>query len=150
MDLTATYSNNDDPRTEYKFVHAVPPPANAPPVGAGGNASGKWYEPVTVTAYQPGNRESITELSGNTSFQYDFVNKGYSRETSSPTSTLSETIVPAPACDLAEMWQVAIKTKDAPPNAVATVRYSASGYDFSIASTSVLLTFDKDCKVANS
>jgi len=148
MDLTATYT--PAPSTEYKFVHQVARPANAPPVGAGGSASGNWYEPVTITAFRPGERQSISETSGNTSFSYDFVNQGYSRETDDPTSALSEPTVPAPQCDLAQLWKVAIQTKDAPQDAVATVTYSATGYEFSIASTTVSLTFDKDCKVVSS
>ena len=146
MDLNASYS--PAPNTEYKFVHQVAPPANAPPVGAGGNANGIWYEPVTITAYQPGKRESIYERSGNTSLSYQFVNDGYSRETDDPTSTLSDPIIPAPQCNLAQFWQVAIQSYDAPPNAVATIDYTANGYDFSIADANVFVKFDTHCQSA--
>ena len=144
MDLTATYS--PAPNTEYKFVHQVAPPANAPPVGAGGNVSGIWYEPVTITAYQPGKRESIYESNGNSSVSYQFVNDGYSRETDDPISKLSDPIIAAPHCDLAQLWKVAIKNYDAPPNSVATIDYTANGYDFSIADTNVSITFDTNCQ----
>jgi hypothetical protein len=146
MDLTATYKPG--PSTKYKFVHQVPPPANAPPVGAGGNASDTWYEPVTITAYRPGQVESITRTSGNSRVSYTFVNNGYSRETDDPISRLSDPILAAPRCDLAQLWKVAIQTYDAPPNAVATIEYTANGYDFSIAGTNVSITFDKNCQNA--
>ncbi len=144
MDLTAPYSPG--PHTIYKFVHQIGPPTNAPPVGAGGNVSGIWYEPVTITAYQPGKRESIFESNGSSSTSYQFVNNGYSRETDDPISKLSDPILAAPQCDLAQLWKVAITTRDAPSNAVATIEYTTNGYDFSISGTNVSMTFDMNCQ----
>jgi hypothetical protein len=147
QDLTATYS--PAPRTEYKFVEEVPAPTNAPPIGAGGSATAKWYKPIVITAYRPGQSESIREYSGNTSLQYTFVNKGYSRETSDVRNN-AVTILAPPACDLAQMWKTAIQTANAQPNAVATITYSTSGYRFEITGTNVSLTFGIDCNVTAS
>src|SRR5262245_41713872 len=40
----------------YQFVREVPPPADAPPVGAGGSADGKYHEQIDVRLARPGMR----------------------------------------------------------------------------------------------
>ena len=144
MELTATYS--PAPSVEYKFVHKVPRPDNAAPVGAGGANTGDWYEPITIDASQPGKWWSVSKTSGNVTTKYSYMNQGMERETSTPENGLDSEIVPAPACSFAELWKVALK-KDAPKDAVATIEYDQNGYRFNIIGLGYDLDFDTKCQV---
>jgi len=143
MDLTATY--RPAPQTEYTFVQPTAAPTNAPPIGVNSNADAQWYLPITITAYQPGQNQYIRESSGGSSLEYTFTNNGYSREVSSVNNN-AKNILPAPTCDLAQLWKIAIQTANAPPTAVATITYKATGYQFDITGTAVHLTFGMDCQ----
>src|SRR5262245_17572431 len=47
LDLNASYN----PYIQYRFYHQLAsPPANAPPVGAGGSPNQNWFEVIDVTA----------------------------------------------------------------------------------------------------
>ena len=60
MDLNASYGSAS-PRTDYKFaLKLAVPPTNAPPVGAGGGEGKKWYQPVEIEVYEPGQRRHIS------------------------------------------------------------------------------------------
>ncbi|HVO41555.1 MAG TPA: hypothetical protein VMT34_02975 [Aggregatilineales bacterium] len=144
LDLNATYS--PAPRVDYEFVHEVPRPADAPPVGAGGTGTGPWYEPVTIEVYQPGARRHVTRIGGGVSTSFDYVNDGMTRDTDSPTTSLSDPIVVAPKCGFADLWKVALQN-DAPKDAVARIDYKAAGYSFSISALKVYLQFDLDCRL---
>ncbi len=65
LDLNANYS--PAPQVEFRFVHEIPRPTNAPPVGAGSTGRGPWYEPVTITVYHPGERRSFYYSGGGVS-----------------------------------------------------------------------------------
>jgi hypothetical protein len=71
LDLNASYR----PYTTYKFYREVPPPADAPPVGAGGKAGGKWYEPVQVRASEPGQWYHVTRTGGGVSQEFSYKNE---------------------------------------------------------------------------
>ena len=114
LDLTAT---NYYPRVTLEFVVPSGPPADAPPIGAGGATDGKWYIPVDIDIFQPGQWRSVS--SGSNSYSY--VHKGMERDTGSPTSS-DPAILPDPTCSFADMWTVAMKN-DAPEAAVAIIDY---------------------------
>lgn len=135
LDLTEDYY----PRVSYEFAREVPRPDDAPPVGAGGSAGGKWYESIEIEAYQP---NQWRRVSG--SQNYTYMNKGMEREVNSP-QTLSVTFIPPPACSFADLWAVAM-TRDAPHDAVATIDYDVDGYDFRISDVSISLQFDAECQ----
>lgn len=135
LDLTVT---NYTPRVVYEFTRETPRPADAPPIGAGGTA-GKWYENISIEAYQPGKWWSVSSSSGD----YSFMNKGMEREVEKPTSS-QPTTVPAPRCSFADLWAEALK-HDAPRDAVAIIEYDRYGYRFSISGLSIDLRFDMEC-----
>jgi hypothetical protein len=143
LDLNATYTPAPDAEYRFRRRLAAPPP-NAPPVGAGGAATGSWYEPVLVRVYQPGQRRQVTSTGPQGRISTWYVNRGMTKETGQP---VAETVtpLPAPACSLQALWQVAI-ARGAPPDAVATVEYSRDGYAFTIRGTPVSLQFGPDCQ----
>jgi hypothetical protein len=143
MDLLATYT--PAPSAEYRFrrrLAAAPP--NAPPVGAGGSASGVWYEPVIIKVYQPGQRRQVQVTKGNSRVSGFYVNRGMTRETGQP---VAETItpLPPPACSLALMWTLA-RALGAPPDAVAAISYTRDGYTFTIRGTPTTFRLGPDCQ----
>lgn len=140
MELTAEYSPS--PYVEYDFMREVPRPADAPPIGAGGANTDPWYEPIEITASQPGKWWTVSSSSS----EYSYMNQGMERETSRARNGLSGAIVPDPVCSFAELWAVALK-KDAPASAVAIIEYNEYGYDFSISGLSVDLNFDMECRL---
>lgn len=146
MELTADYSPS--PNVEYKFVREVPRPADAPPVGAGGANTGPWYEPITIEASKPGQWFTVSRTGGGSRTTYSYMNQGMEREVDSPDDGLSDQIVADPACSFAGLWQQAIK-HDAPRDAVATIEYDVSGYNFNISGLSIYLTFDTNCQLTS-
>jgi hypothetical protein len=141
MDLNASYRAD----AEYTFVRQVAPPADAPPVGAGGTSGGQWYQEVSVEVYKPGQMRHV--VSGNST--YDFINLGMDREDYTASSTLPGDIVPAPKCAFQKLWSLAAE-KDAPTDAVAIIRYDSDGYTFDISDAHIHLTFSTDCKLQSS
>jgi hypothetical protein len=144
LDLNATYS--PAPRVDYQFVHEVPRPADAPPVGAGGTGVGPWYEEVTIEVYQPGARRHVTQIGGGVSASYDYVNDGMLRQVDKPTTNLPGAIVPAPKCAFATLWKTALEY-NASKDAVASIDYTADGYSFNINALKVYLKFGSDCRL---
>jgi hypothetical protein len=141
VNLTAA---NYAPWVTYKFVRPTDPPANAPPIGTGGNSGGVWYEPIEVEAYQVGQRRQTSVYSGAARFRFQWVNMGLTRQVDDKTTSVG-TILEAPRCSLADLWDYAL-SQDAPAEAVAIIRYDASGYDFSISSTPYQFRFGQDCQ----
>ncbi len=139
MDLTAKYNAN----TTYKFYREVPTPKDAPPVGAGGSAAGKWYEPVEADVYQPGQWRHVSKMGGGVNAEYDYSNKGIDLNRDDPTAT-PDTFIDDPKCSIKDFWKIA-NQKGAPAGSVATINYDDSGYGFSISNTDVNLQFNKDC-----
>ena len=140
-ELNATYS--PAPNVDYNFVRKLDKaPANAPPIGAGGSNTAPWYEPINIHLYQPGQWRKVSS----SSVSYTYVNKGMERSVDDPENGLTYPIVPAPRCQFAKLWSIAL-TEDAPAEAVAIIGYDANGYDFSISGLSVYLKFDVDCNL---
>ncbi len=137
MDLTASYT----PNVTLEFVIETARPADAPPIGAGGSTTGKWYIPVDIHIFQPGQWRQVTS----SSVSYTYINKGMERDVDDPTSS-DQTILPDPTCSFADLWQIAL-TKDAPSEAVAIIRYNEDGYDFTISDASIYLEFGMDCRL---
>jgi hypothetical protein len=123
----------------YRFVRAVPPPEDQPPIGAGGSSETVWHRETRVVIENPGYHE--THRSGTSSKGY--LSEGYSSYEVDPEPGAPE-IAPDPTCSLATLWQAAIAS-GAPESAVANVRYDASGYWFDIDDTDVRLRFGMDC-----
>jgi hypothetical protein len=142
MELTATYS--PAPNADYKFAREVPRPSAAAPVGAGGTTAGPWYEPITIRAFQPGQRRHVSITKNGVRTSFDYINDGLVRDVADPTSSLSPQFIEAPTCKTADLWKAALE-KDAPKDAVAIIRYSAEGYSFVISGAHVNLNFNLDC-----
>ncbi|HEX2620194.1 MAG TPA: hypothetical protein VHL11_08610 [Phototrophicaceae bacterium] len=143
MDLTATYVPG--PSTEYVFLREVPPPANAPPVGAAGSNGGPWYEPIEINAFKPGAQRTQSRSANGVRTRITYINRGLTRSVEAPTTSVFDLPTTNPTCSFADLWKIAL-TKDAPSDAVAVIDYSADGYDFSISSV-ITLYFDQDCKL---
>src|SRR5688500_10607865 len=60
---------------DYQFVREVKAPADAPPVGAGGSADGRYHEVIDVRLWQPGQLRHVS--TGRSS--YDYRHKGMER-----------------------------------------------------------------------
>jgi len=144
LNLNAEYSPS--PNIVYKFVSEMAtPPADEPPVGAGGKPNSKWYEPTNIKVYQPWQGGHVISYSGNGSLEYSYVNLGMQKDTDSPTNNLNEEIIEAPQCSFEKFWNIAIEKK-APTNSVATIKYDQNGYKFSIRDTGIELLFNKNCE----
>lgn len=144
LDLNAAYSPK--PYVTYEFYREVPRPEDAPPVGAGGSVDDKWYERITIRAYEPGQWRHVTSIGGGVSTEYSFMNQGMQRDVSSPTSSRSGEPPAVPKCSFSQLWSVAME-RGAPADAVAIIDFDSSGYDFRISAASVNLDFDHDCRV---
>lgn len=144
LDLTATYT--PAPYVEYTFYRQVERPADAPPVGAGGSNTGPWYEPIEIRAYRPGQTSTITSTGGGVSVRAQFMNQGFALERDDPEANAfnSDESLLDPRCPFSDLWAQAI-ARGAPADAVASIRYTADGYEFNI--TGVFnLDFDRECK----
>jgi hypothetical protein len=120
------------PYANYYFMREVRP-ANARPIGAGGNLEGVQYEVVEVEIWRPG-------------FRRRFTNLGMNRDVQSLTGYKPGGVIRDPQCTMAQLWQVAIE-KGAPESAVAVVRYDGNGYHFQIYGTDIDLQFDDMCRL---
>ncbi|GAB4512896.1 MAG: hypothetical protein OHK0046_13070 [Anaerolineae bacterium] len=144
-DLTARYS--PAPYVTYRFVLPVPRPENAPPVGAGGTGAGRWYQPVNIEAFRPGQRRSVSQTGNGVSTEYQYVNEGMVRDVDDPTTNVGSGIIGTPmTCSFADFWDVALR-RDAPADAVAFISYDANGYLFSISGVGISLRFDHNCQL---
>lgn len=143
LDLKATSYR---PTARYDFYRELSePPKDAPPVGAGGTKEGKWYEPVDVEVFEPGQWRHVKRIGGGVSTEYSYIHKGIDVDRGTPTTSPSD-FVEDPKCPLADLWKTAIE-KGAPADAVASVDYDDSGYDFRISDAGISLEFDFDCKL---
>ena len=144
LDLGADY--RPAPRVNYTFVRSVPAPANAPPLGAGAPADGRWHQQVEVELSRPGTPRRVHRLGGNTNITTQYVSRGMQRREQSPSGALAEASVPPPACPLQGLWQAAI-ARGVPANAVAIIGYDRDGYDFGVRGTRWSLRFAPDCSL---
>jgi|GEM_PF-6234775 len=143
MDLTASYNA----KAQFYFVRELAePPEDAPPIGAGGSLDNKWYEPVTVSVYQPGQTFYTKRMGDGYSFEGDYKHMGMDKDESPPISKLNDKIIGPPECEFADLWQVAIE-KGAPKDAVAVITYDDRGYEFQILDIAFNLVFNPDCSL---
>ncbi|MCL1636130.1 hypothetical protein M2650_16025 [Luteimonas sp. SX5] len=146
LDLEADY--RPSPNAQYRFVREVAAPADAPPIGAGSGADGRWYEQVQVEVSRPWEFRSVRSIGGGGSASYQYFNRGMQRKADAPTGRAPAAAVAAPACPFARLWADAI-AHGAPTSAVATIEYDARGYDFRIDGLGLALRFDPDCSLAS-
>lgn len=128
---------------DYHFVRSVPPPDDAPPIGAGG--ADEWHQTVSVRLKRAGHTATVTDERGTRQAR----TKGMTREESDPEAgpVSEEDVMPAPRCSFAALWQLA-KQQDVPSDAVAEISYGPEDkYRFRIADE-VSLGFDQDCAPA--
>jgi hypothetical protein len=125
--------------TDYEFVREVPPPADAPPIGAGGSVDGRWYQVTNVDIFSPGQMRRVTG-----SDNYSYVHKGMDLDTDNPIGSKPATI-PMPRCSFATLWEQALQD-NIPAEAVARITYDESGYEFSISDLDYYAQFDMDCR----
>jgi len=143
MDLTASYHA----RTDYKFMRQLDEaPADAPPIGAGGSLDDVWYEPVRVSAYDPGQVRHVTSMGGNYSYSGNYVHKGMEIDVGKPVSKLNDPLLDIPVCSFGSLWEKAIE-KGAPKDAVAMITYGEEGYEFVIGDAKIYLLFDDNCQL---
>lgn len=124
---------------DYHFVREVPAPADAPPLGAGGSADGRYHETVRVALWKPGQLRRVT-VNGQSS---DYRHRGMERTATVAPGAPSGTIRP-PACPLAALW-AGLSAQGAPPDAVAFASYDDEGWRLWIADTAYRATFDAGC-----
>lgn len=144
LDLNADLTPS--PNVSYEFVREIRPGPDAPPIGAGVNASGTQWQTIVVTVGSPGKTVYVRRLGGKVNAQYYYTNKGMQKDERQPRGSNDETVVPDPSCPFADLWKKAIE-RGAPAQAVAVISYDDDGYDFRINDTDVRLTFGKDCDV---
>lgn len=140
-----------DATVSYHFVRSVPPPDDAPPVGAGG--AEQWHQTVDVRLRRAGFAGMVTESDGT---RRQVRTKGMVRDEHEPEPgpASEQGGVPAPRCGFAELWKRA-KQQGAPSGAVADISYlgyrtegkyqGASKYQFRIDDT-FRQGFDPDCE----
>lgn len=144
LDLEADY--RPSPNVQYRFLREVPAPANAPPVGAGGNADGRWYEQVQVDVSRPWEFRSVRSIGGSGSATYQYFNRGMQRRADPPSGRAPAATAPAPACAFSRLWAEAV-AQGAPENAVARIEYDVRGYEFRIDDLRFSMRFAADCSV---
>jgi len=107
MAMSATFVKSDGTQdlatdlyvatTNYEFVREVPPPADAPPIGAGGSADGRWYQVTDVDIFRPGQMRQVIGTNS-----YTYLHKGMDLDENRPTGAKPATIpcraVPLPRC----------------------------------------------------
>jgi hypothetical protein len=144
MDLTATYS--PAPRVTYTFVVQLdPPPVDAPPIGAGRAPGDVWLQQVSVVCYEPGQRRSVTRISGGSRSQYTYTNEGMDVDRGSPRMGKLPADIGAPKVSTANLWSSAM-AKGAPRDAVSRISFNKDGYEFSVTGLKVGFELDREGK----
>ena len=145
MDLPADYQPS--PTVEYRFLREIAAPATALPVGAGGNADGRWHEPVRVVVSRPGRFRSVRRIGGPVGgADLQYYSRGMERESDPPSGRALAADVPSPRCSFKRLWDQAL-ANGAAASSVAVIEYDRDGYDFRIRDTRFVMTFDPDCAV---
>ena len=127
---------------EYHFVKATKPPADAPPVGAGGSA--QWKQRVIVLITRAGDAGEESDAHGTRRV----VSKGMRRVVPEPENDSPRPGLADPKCSFGKMWKTALD-KGAPSGAVARVDYIDGRYDFRISDVGFGLRFDADCQLSD-
>ena len=144
LDLAADYQPS--PRVQYDFVREVPPPENAPPLGAGAPADGRWHQRIEVDLSRPDTLRYMRKVGKGRIEERTYVARGMQRREDEPSGARADAGVKPPACPLQRLWQQAI-AQGVPAGAVANIEYNDRGYDFSVRGTRWSLHFATDCSL---
>jgi len=145
MNLNATY--NPGPKIKYKFYgESEPGSGEVPPIGAGRSAGDVWYKRTQVECYLPGEDRHIVLPSGRHNSSYTYTNLGMDFERGSPTMGRLDEEIGNPTVTTQDLWKIALQ-KGAPKDAVATIRYSKTGYHFQISGAGIDFVVDKTGKL---
>lgn len=142
LDLEAPYQ--PAPRVHYAFVRTVPLPANAPPLGAGAPADGRWRQRIEVDLGPPGAMHYVRKVGKGGIEERPYVSRGMQRREREPTVASADAVVAPPSCALRGLWRQAI-ARGVPADAIAEIDYGRDGYDFTIRGTRWSLRFAPDC-----
>lgn len=143
LDLKAGYQ--PAPYVEYRFRREVAAPADAPPLGAGGSADGRWHEAILVEVARPWRMRYVRRTGGESGgANYQYYSRGMERRVDAPSGREADPALPAPACSFRRLWDEAI-ARGASPAAVAIIEYQRDGYTFNIPGARLLLRFDPRC-----
>jgi hypothetical protein len=130
MDLQADYT--PAPGVVYTFQIPTKAPENLPPVGVAGRTAGDaWFQHVTITCQQVGQRRHVTRVSGNSRSSFSYTNEGMLVDRAATQSGKLEKDIGNPKLSCADLWKMALE-KDAQKDAVAIIRLDNNGYNFSI------------------
>lgn len=138
LDLNAGYEPS--PFVRYAFYR--PTRENNAPTGASTNDE-IWHRIVQVTISQPFEWAVVTAIT-NDGLSIN-VNLGMDRDTSIEQLAPVAEIASVPICDLSVFWDIALANANIPDDAVATIIYDATGYQFTIQGTAINLRFDPQC-----
>lgn len=141
LDLTATAYR---PNVTWEFIVPAARPENAPPVGAGGSPDDRYFQKITIRAFEPGQMRSVSRTSGGVRTSYTYRHLGLERDVDDPT-TSRDTATPPPTCSFKTLWDTAAE-RGAPREAVAIITYNNGEYDFWIQDTDIRLEFDSACR----
>jgi hypothetical protein len=144
LDLGADYQ--PAPRAQYEFVREVPPPANAPPLGAGAPADGRWHQRIEVDLSRPGRLRYVRKVGKGGILETQYVLRGMERREGGATGSAVEPGIAPPTCPLQGLWKLAL-AQGVPANAVARIEYDRDGYDFGVRDTRWSLHFAADCSL---
>jgi hypothetical protein len=126
--------------TDYDFVRPIPAPEDAPPIGAGGSATGEWFQVSNVSVIKPGQWRRTTHSGGS----YTYLHKGMSISLETPSGDKALT-VELPRCSYVTLWEHALQ-EGVPEGAVAAIVYDAAGYRFTINDLGYNARFTPDCE----
>ena len=132
-----------NPEVEYVFERKVDPPADQPPIGAGGSLSKVWKSRVRLEVERPGYHETYRSGSERRGYRTRGVNRyGGDPEPGAPADP-----VPDPGCSFAQIWKAVSESpnQEIPAGAVASIDFDASGYSFAISGTKIRADFKPDC-----
>ncbi len=129
-----------EPKVDYSFVRAEGPPADQPPLGAGGSIAREWHRDAHVDVSRPGGHETWQ----NGSQHGGVILRGVLKSEGSPSPGAASHIAGDPRCPLSKLWDLA-RTAGAPADAVAAVDYDDTGYELTIQGTQVRVRLDADC-----
>lgn len=143
LDFEAGY--NPAPHVTYTFHQLTNAPKDAPPIGAGGSINGKWMHTIDISLGKKGRYSEVGDPS-NKQIDSSFDSRGMDKDIGYPQPDDQEPAIAPPTCRFEDLWKVAL-TQKAPKEAVARITYDKDGYDFSISSSDIDLTFDVNCKL---
>lgn len=144
MDLTATYK--PAPRVTYTFeVPAEKAPSDAPPIGAGRSPGDVWLQRVRIECYEPGQRRSVTRISGGSRSQYQYTNEGMDVDRGTPQMGKLPEDIGDPKVSTVDLWKAGL-AKGAPADAVARITFDKDGYEFSVTGFDARVELDRDGK----